>query len=783
VVSQEEVVSAVPRDMYVTTFDTVDDHVTLEIAKYLEKPIIIEQGKFDQGDTATTFTSHNLPEKMLQNAMYANKVRGYAGFRATCVLTLQVNSEKFQQGRYMLTAVPCGGGISSTKLTDSVNAHCASLVQRTMLPRVEIDLATQKAAVLKLPYSSAFNYYSLVNVQPTTSVWYTLRIFPYSNLEAVAGAIDARFVLWAHFEDVVLIGQSAPVGLQSGHQTITIAKKGKSSTEKEAKSDTLGPISSITSKISTAANILTVVPFVGSYMSGVSWAADIVTSVAKVFGYSAPPNVAQLTRVQYALNAYGTNIDKFDQSLPLGFSTKNEVEKLPGLSPDDLDEMAISHFLSRSCWFRTVNWLDTAIYDDLIARFNVGIYPNNTVHTVALPTVQQCPSPMQFMALHFAKWRGSIWFRIKFVKTEFHTGRISIMFTPTNSSLVPPALTSGIQPYLYKDIVDITDLTEYTFCVPYIHPHDYINTIVTIPALFGVIEIRVIDPLIHPSTVSPAVNMLFEYWGGDDMEFAQPRNVPHSYLDEIPIQLQSGIGMIPVKKPSLDPAKKCIGERVMSLRSLTRRFYPLARHSQAAYPSPSAKGQQFILPFCVPHSKFAGLTPGNFADFYTDMASMFCYSRGGVRLKVTSSQDPNIPTEITQRSVDWIDSEVVEGYLPGWGMSAVTNKHLAHGSGYVTYGAVGSIENLEASIPQYGFVQARINLLSGSSESYKYRYYGSNPEMANNNVVTVWKAHDFQTAATADQDFAWRWYRACADDGDFSSFISIRPMIVQPEIL
>lgn len=780
VVSQQEVVSSIPKSLATTSYDSVDDHVTLEIARYLEKPIVLQQGKFDQLDTATVFSALKIPEALLTNALYANKVRGYAGFRATTVFTLQVNSEKFQQGRYMLTAVPCGGAYWSSKLEDSVNAHSASFVQRTMLPRVEIDLATQKACVLKLPYSSALNYYSLVAPQPTTSTWYVVRIYPYSNLEAVAGAIDARYTLWAHFEDVALIGQSIPVGLQSGSRIVTMkTNKGKSSSEKEAKESTLGPISSVSTKVSKAANVLSVVPFVGSYMTGVSWAADIVTNVAKIFGYSSPANMSEVMRVNYAINPYATNVDKFDQSMPLGFSIKNEIETLPQLSLDPYDEMSITHFVGRSCWFRSVNWLDTAVYDDLIARFNVGLYPNNTIHSIALPTVQSCPSPMQFMSLHFAKWRGSIWFRIKFVKTEFHTGRISIMFTPTHNGYVPPAVTASIQPYIYKDIVDITDLDEYTFCVPYLHPNDYISTDINGASLYGIIEIRVIDPLIHPSTVSPAVNLLMEYWGGEDMEFAQPQHKPHIYLDEIPIQLQSGIGQIPVKKNSLDPAKKCIGERIVSLRALSRKFYPVARRSQSVYPLVNAKTQQHFLPFASSHVKNGGAQPGNFADLYTDLCSMFCYSRGGVRLKATSAVDPNSPTELMLRAPGSISANVVEGYSADMGITVLTQRHVAHAIGFATFGAVSSTESLEVSVPQYAFQQARPNLLSGASEVYNYIYNVNNDANSNDSIVTIWKAKDYLTAGQADQDLGWRWYRACADDGDFSSFISIRPMLIQ----
>jgi len=778
VVAQNEVVSAIPTSMETTSYSTVDDHITVEISRYLAKPIPLRTGAFTGSDVSTTFPADLIPQALLSNAVYANKVRGYAGFRATTVLTLQVNSEKFQQGRYILSAVPCGGMLAGTKLTDSTNAHTASLVQRTMVPRVEIDLATQRAAVLKLPYSSALNYFSLVNVRPEVSTWYSVRIFPYKELEAVAGSLDAKFVLWAHFEDVQLIGQSIPVGLQSGYATKTISKRtDKSDSEKEKSSATLGPVSSVSTKISQAAGVLNVVPFIGSYMTGVSWAADIVTSVAKIFGFSAPSNVGPVTRVRNAVYAYATNVDKYDQSLPLGFSTSAEVEKLPGLSPDIHDEMAIAHFVSRSTWFRSVDWLDSLNYDDLISRFNVGLYPTNTVHSIALPVVQQCPSPMQFMAMHFSKWRGSIWFRLKFVKTEFHTGRIAIIFTPTNNGLVPAALTSGVQPYVYRDIVDITDLTEYEFCVPFISPDQYLTTDVSHSPLYGVIELRVVDPLVHPSTVSPACTILMEYWGGEDMEFAVPHMIPHQYMDEIPVQLQAGLGSMKLHQATLDPATNCIGERIMSLRALSRKFFPVARAFNTAV-TPGFTDQQYFLPFCAPHVKFTAENPSSYADFYTDMCAMFCYSRGGIRLKATEAAAAVTPYDLYLRTVDWIDSSVVEGYLAGGGMNAISHSHLGKGFGYVMFGDVATQTCIEVSLPQYGFRQARVNHGASASDAYRFRYYSSNPQLNDNLVVIALPRDDVQASPPGNVDNRFRWYRACADDGDFSTFISIRPMVV-----
>jgi len=270
---------------------------------------------------------------------------------------------------------------------------------------------------------------------------------------------------------------------------------------------------------------------------------------------------------------------------------------------------------------------------------------------------------------------------------------------------------------------------------------------------------------------------LLEYWGGEDMEFAVPHCIPHEYMDEVPVQLQSGLGQMKLHQASLEPAMLCVGERIMSLRALSRKFFPVARTTNTNT-TPGATDQQYFLPYAAPHAKFGGLAPGNYADFYTDLCSMFCYLRGGIRLKVTEASGAPMPADVFLQTVSWIDSTYVERYLAGGGMNSLNNTHLAHCLGYAMFGDSSSQSSLEVSSPQYGFRQARVNHTASASEAYNYRYYSSNPQLNENQVVVVCYKADTNSASPGLNDYGFRWYRACADDGDFSTFISIRPMFM-----
>jgi hypothetical protein len=59
----------------------------------------------------------------------------------TLKFTIAVNADPFQQGRYILAWVPLAGAAhDGTKYGLTINQKLCSLVQRTTVPHVEIDL-------------------------------------------------------------------------------------------------------------------------------------------------------------------------------------------------------------------------------------------------------------------------------------------------------------------------------------------------------------------------------------------------------------------------------------------------------------------------------------------------------------------------------------------------------------------------------------------------------------------------------------------------------------------
>lgn len=759
------------------------------ILKFLSKPYPLAEGLFTSGDTPTTFPYYPMPYSLINNDLHLSKFRGYLGFRASIVITINFNAERFQQGRYMLCAIPCGGSHWVPKTEEHANAHMASLTTRTQLPRVEFDLNTETSATLKLPFNSAVDYFPLnefFSYMSQSRCWYALRLMPYSPLDTVDGAIVAKWAMFAHFEDVELIGQHyAPLQPQSA-MTASTKRKGKSDSQKEAEAAQIGPISAVTTKIAKAAKILEVVPFIGTYMSPLGWAANIATSVAQVFGWSKPVDMSPVTRVRETNVPYSTNVDGADASFLLAAYSTNEVAKFPGMSPTSKDEMSLTYLAGIPAYAKQFLIAATMPENFLLAEFEASPFTiGGTAYPIVITNAAGVPvtyfTPAQFVASQFLYWRGTMCFKFKFVKTEYHAGRISITFNPYSSQTPAPPVINDHAPYVYRDIVNIGDYLEYTFKVPYIQEMPYKSTDMSksyAERSYGRIEVRVLDPLVHPSTVAPNIVVLTESFLDEDSEFAVPNTLlclASENADIIPPELepQSAIGGSKEHKPSILPSTVCIGERIMSLRSLLKRSQPLVRHNEDYVPLTT---DGYIAPYSYNKLVLNGLASTAFyLDNYGLFAQMFCYSRGGVRIKVNpdyQTRSMMLISDINQTLTTLSTNSTDAGFYP----TRLSYAKLR--CPYVQGGASTTNPGIEVQTGQYLPVKARVNHEHALSTVYPFN---TSSATSSNSIIWYSGRADNAAAPLGLQDTTI-FYRSGADDCDFSFFISVPPMYVGTEL-
>jgi hypothetical protein len=181
-------------------------------------------------------------------------------------------------------------------------------------------------------------------------------------------------------------------------------------------------------------------------------------------------------------------------------------------------------------------------------------------------------APITFLARNFSYWRGSLVLRFKFVKTEFHSGRLAFSYFPRDSALTAanPGLNSTDP--LWREIIDVRTTCEVEFCIPYVSeqlwkPCDNAS-------LVGSLIVHVVETLNAPTAAPATISIIVEVAGGDDFAVCLPK-MELNWVPHAPATLQASY----VKREcaSLGEAKvpdivhaHTMGEYMVSVRQLLK---------------------------------------------------------------------------------------------------------------------------------------------------------------------------------------------------------------------
>lgn len=608
------VVQAVPQspvDMMQCLKSTAEASYQQDIKEFLAKPIILRSGVFS-GTITPLF--NNLLTDLFQKDIWQRKLQGFLGIRATVVVRLQLNANKFQQGRLIMAYVP--GGPDSFYRYD--------ITPMTQLPHVEMDINSDTSAIIEIPYVTPYTHFNLLSGAGESAY---LCIRSYLPFQYGAGSSTCDYTIWCSLKDVELVTPALNTGFiaQSG-----ISKK--NIRDKEVSVFT-GPVSSALSKLSSAATTLSGIPYISSYANTVSWVSAIGAKVAAAFGYSIPRDERPYLKINRGAYAGENNADGLDSSDTLGLMTTNCVQPLPGLGGTDFDEMSLQFLQQISTYWTTITWNTSQIANTVVYAFELT--PANFVNNDS--AIGTYPLPVGFLGKSFRYYRGSLIVKLKIAKTQFHSGRLIVSFSP-NTGVDQSNWTNDDSAYLFREILDVRDATEYTFTVPYVSTEPYLETTTT----YGKFAITVLNPLVAPDTVSSSIDMGIEIAAGPDMEWAYPQRIK---LSPTTFYAQSGLStdvtdIVKQQKclgasgattnSGAEVAGLCIGERVMSIKQLLNRW---------CFRLGSNMNGTTYRPFDIYPSKKGSLgafTASTQNDYITIFGSMYRFNRGSVNYKVYS---------------------------------------------------------------------------------------------------------------------------------------------------
>lgn len=710
------------------------DVVTEQTLKeFLAKPRIVQRGVLQTTDTVSTWSPFRVLGDIVNQNPYQDKLEGYMGIRATVVFTLQVNATRFQQGRYMLCAVPQGGaGQSVAQKLAFHRFHATTLNQRVQLPHVELDVACDTSATMKLPYVSIRNADLIQRGGINGPDTYTVCLYPYSPLVAASGDNSASYTLWCHLEDVELYAFARP---QSGFNT-SIMKKNV--TDKERASAQIQPLSSGLGLVSSGLAVLSNNPLLSSFARPLSWVTDVASKAAWSLGYSKPNDLSPIRKVKRTVMPYFNNADAPDESAVLAVTSRNQVNPLPGFAGSDVDEMTFSSIVTRYGFWRSFNFFDTDVAGTVLTSFDVR--PGN-IFTGPDSYGAISMSPVCFISSMFMYYRGSIKMRFKFVKTEFHSGRLGFVFSPS-PMFATGATSEASFDYLPRTIVDLRYQNEVVIDVPFVSLSAYRECYNSDSGQSLYLYVYVVDPLIAPNTVSSSITILTEACGGDDIQFVgfkRPDKNPvmepvyQSGLDPCSMSV-GGIGNTSPADNSVAYSASAAGEHLTSLRQIIK------MNTFSAFAESIPFYAHFrVKPFATQigtwdSSSFRFTT--TYCDLYDLITSCYALSRGSVRIKLffrvaATNTSPTYRTALTYLcplalpSPAKFDSQPSDIELNTDGINATQNCTIP-----TAYDIEGG---LEYQVPQYlnyhsravsdNIVCADLNLQSSvdaTNSSFKY---------------------------------------------------------------
>jgi hypothetical protein len=772
--------------------DSVDSGYHQAIVHFLQKPYLLKDGTITTATTVGNITRVDLFKDIETIPIYLEKLKGFLGFKATTVIRLQINATRFMQGRLFMHFVPQ----AMANLNNTLGVRNLNRTTKTQHPRVDLDIGTQSEAVFEVPYVSPAN---CLNLQTGYGNCGSVYLDLYSPLLVGTGQPNSfDYSIWISFKDIEISTPSTP-NLVFGTQMNEAKDFGNNLGKRIRKaippgslkaklvadaenrksawlSTTLSNMADLSSSIASLS--LPIAPTLSALAGPTAWALSAASGLTSAFGWSKKTILNEPTIVKFGSAPYMNNSDGAETSTVLANQSTNEVRVLPGFANTSMDEMALKNLVTRPAFYKEFTFSvgqseDEILFVDLVKPgyyYHLGL--DDTMSVSGTTVTYRTYLPISYFSRFFEKYRGSVKYTLKFVKTEFHSGRVLLSYTPGNSLAAPDNVDST---YVFRDIIDLRHSSEFSFVCPYVATQPYrpvVNTLADVGALasMGYFQIRVLNSLQAPNTVAQSISCIVEVSACDDFELANPvpfvanedpdyqTNIFRTQMDssnELVGALAKPVGSSSiVGANNLAPSEFCIGEIVTSVKQLLTRF------SRVLAPSATASlNNRFINPYFIGFMGFDGsftlVTNNMNSDYFSFIGACFAYCRGSVRIGTAITNTTAMPRAVYTFLGTSVSNIIYDGGAYVINQRRAQALHVLHNSDQ-------NNNFCETKIPMYAYTPFMSNTLGGPSST-------PNDPYINKHYLNVAIPG---TPVTTD------FYRATGDDFQFGFFLNCPPIVV-----
>jgi len=490
-------------------FASDDVQHNIDLANYLSRPVRITTYTWLESQTIGTGSSFVPWYLYLNNPTIKNKLQNYNFMRGKLHLKFMVNASPFYYGSSLINYVPLNGFSSPTIVTDSV--RFSQIIPYSQMPHVWLYPQTNQGGEIVCPfflYKPWLDITSANEVRNMGSISYQV-VNQLTSANGVTG-VGVDVVVYAWMEDVEFLGTTSQPVLQTDEYAT-------------------GIISKPASALATALGKLKDIPIIGPYATATSMISKGVGQLAYHMGYSNPPEISDTKNLkpQPFPNFASTDISQPNEKLAI--DSKNELSIDPSIvGLPSHDELAITYMNQRESYLTTFDYASTNSLDDVL--FQTQIQPKFFDADLSATHPNINSTPMCYVSNLFRYWRGDIILRFKVVCTQYHKGRMQIMFDPNRGSLVGSSTDSS---QVFTQIIDIGATNDFEFRVPYMSDtpwlpidSDYSTRIfgsVEPGTQFcnGIVTVRVLNRLTAP--LNPAtIHVQVFVRGAENLEYACP---------------------------------------------------------------------------------------------------------------------------------------------------------------------------------------------------------------------------------------------------------------------
>jgi len=437
------------------------------IQTFLSRPIMIHTHLWDPATNGGNFSETIKPwDLVLSNPAMAEKLSRFKLLRADLKVKVLINGSPFHYGRVMVSYSPL-----SVAQPIVIGGGPRQRIARSQLPRIFIDPTYSKGGCLCIPFYWPSPWFDLANDDFTT--YGTLNIDSLNPLRTLGEVKTVTISMVAWLENVEVSGSTFVAQSTGGGTPVDLADiKGS-----DEYADKNGVISGPATTVAAVSSSLENAPVIGTFAKATTIAANAVGSIARLFGFSRPPNVEPLTLMRntpYSNLASGIGMDSVQK---LTLDPKNELTISPqSVGLDEGDNLSYDFLLrDRDSFVGTFSWSESQAYGTLVHKFAVNpclIGPGSSWSVNTTGRGLQ-PTTLHGVSRLFDSWSGTIKFRIQIVAAHAHRGRLMVLFDPSGSSAISSSNIDVYSVTNYNHVIDLAECRDYEFEVHWSQANAY----------------------------------------------------------------------------------------------------------------------------------------------------------------------------------------------------------------------------------------------------------------------------------------------------------------------